>query len=81
MEFYCYSFRAVYEHRSWTPGRIKLNIRKDVIFTVRYYLGASKIQSRLVELPDKGEFTKALHITMTAFSPNILSAVFSTWDI
>lgn len=36
-----------------------------VIFTVRYYLGASKI----VELPDKGEFTKALRITMIAVSP------------
>lgn len=49
--------------------RIKPKIRKDVIFTVRYYLGTSKIQSRIVELPDKGEFTKAFHITMMAVSP------------
>ena len=40
-----------------------------VVLTVRPYLGASKIQSRIVGLPDKGEFTKALHIAMRAVSP------------
>lgn len=40
-----------------------------VVFTVRSYIGASKIQSRIVGLPDKGEFTKALRITMRAVSP------------
>lgn len=74
MEFDCYCFQAVYGHRSWTPWRIKPKIRKDVIFTVRYYLGASKIQSIIVELPDKGEFTKAFHITMIAVSPKHFSA-------